>query len=291
MKSILLKRILVLWIVVLTLFSFTGCKKEVAEDAPTIPNNVYVADVAGVLENDDKIYIEELCKLFEKEKNSTIKVLIVKYASNRPIGSRPITEQETEQYIYSTFNRTFAESSHIDNNALFFISTKEKMVGIHLGKDLQKALTEDKKIQLINEVTIPKFSKNDYAGGITSTVEDIIKGVDSKIIIPDKNTVIKEARKNCKFFNPEKTIHYVFVFFAFAVISMFLKGNLLFILGIICTACCLASLLFGSFVLYEDFSSLSACALLGMVLVSLIRFFPRRKKEIKEEKIEKKGWS
>lgn len=288
MKSILLKRILVLWIVVLTLFSFTGCKKEVAEDAPTIPNNVYVADVAGILENDDKIYIEELCRMFDKKHNSAIKILIVKYASNRPIGSKPITEEETERYLFSVFDRTFKDALNRENNAVFFISTKERMVGIRLGKRLQNALTELKKIQIVENTTIPHFSKSDYANGIRLTVEEMIKGVDPNMVIPDKEVVLAEARKNKKFFNSEKTLHYIFVFFVSAVASMFLPVKGLLALGIICVFCCFASIFLGSFVLYEDFSSLSTCAILGILGISLIRFFPGRKEEPKEKDIEKK---
>jgi uncharacterized protein len=139
-------------------------------DVAVPPLTGRVVDQTGTLSSGDIATLTQTLRNFEARKGSQIAVLIV-----------PTTAPETiEQYSIRVADAWKVGRKKVDDGAILVVAKDDRKLRIEVGYGLEGALTDVTAKRIIDEVITPKFRNNDFAGGISAGVNQIIRVVDGE---------------------------------------------------------------------------------------------------------------
>lgn len=158
-----------------------------AQDAPRpVPElKARVTDEVGVLDVAARTALESRLADFETRKGAQIAVLIV-----------PTTAPEAiEPYAIRVVDAWKLGRRGVDDGALLLVATQDRTVRIEVGRGLEGALTDLTANRIIDELIVPRFRAGDFAGGIETGVDRMLRVVDGEPLpVPDRGGSEGEGR-------------------------------------------------------------------------------------------------
>ena len=136
-----------------------------------------VTDLTGTLTAEQQSQLEEKLAAFEARKGSQIAVLIV-----------PTTHpEEIEQYSIRVVEQWRIGRAKVDDGVLLIVAKNDRRVRIEVGYGLEGALPDAIANRIIAETIRPLFAQNNYFGGISAGVDQIIRVIDGEALpAPDR---------------------------------------------------------------------------------------------------------
>ena len=134
------------------------------------PLTGHVIDQTGSLTAEQKATLEQTLVAFEGKKGSQLAVLIV--ASTAP--------EEIEQFALRVAEKWKLGRKRVDDGAIVVVAKNDRAVRIEVGYGLEGALTDITSKRIISETMLPQFKVQDYFGGITAGLAQIIRVVDGE---------------------------------------------------------------------------------------------------------------
>ncbi len=129
-----------------------------------------VVDQTGTLKPEQKAALEQTLQAFEARKGSQLAVLIV-----------PTTAPEAiEQFSLRVVEQWKLGRKKVDDGALLLIAKDDRALRIEVGYGLEGALNDATAKRIVSETITPRFKQQDFYGGITAGVEQIIRVVDGE---------------------------------------------------------------------------------------------------------------
>ena len=129
-----------------------------------------VTDQTATLSAEQKAALEQTLQAFEARKGSQLAVLMV-----------PTTVPETiEQYALRVAEQWKLGRKKVDDGAILVIAKTDRALRIEVGYGLEGALNDATSKRIISEIITPRFKQNDFYGGITAGVAQIIRIIDGE---------------------------------------------------------------------------------------------------------------
>jgi uncharacterized protein len=126
-----------------------------------------VVDEAGILDPATKEVLEQ--KLADFETKTADQFVVVTLTS--------LQGTSIEDYGYQLGRHWGIGQKDKNNGVLLIVAPNERKVRIEVGYGLEGDLTDAVSKLIIENAILPRFKVNDYAGGITRGVDDIIQAV------------------------------------------------------------------------------------------------------------------
>ena len=134
------------------------------------PLTGHVIDQTGTLTAEQKAALEQTLAAFEARKGSQLAVLMV--ASSAP--------EEIEQYALRVAEQWKLGRQKVDDGAILVVAKDDRAMRIEVGYGLEGALNDLTSKRIISETILPRFKSQDFYGGITAGVGQIIRVVDGE---------------------------------------------------------------------------------------------------------------
>lgn len=135
-----------------------------------------VVDQTGTLNRDQKAALEQTLQAFEARKGSQVAVLLV-----------PTTEPETiEQFSLRVAEQWKLGRKKVDDGALLIVAKNDRTLRIEVGYGLEGALSDLVAKRIVSDVIVPRFKQQDFAGGITAGVDQMIRVIDGEALPPPR---------------------------------------------------------------------------------------------------------
>ncbi len=131
-----------------------------------------VIDQTGTLTAEQKATLEQTLTAFEARKGSQLAVLMV--ASSAP--------EEIEQYALRVAEQWKLGRKRVDDGAILVVAKNDRAMRIEVGYGLEGALNDLTSKRIISETILPRFKSQDFYGGITAGVEQVIRVVDGELL-------------------------------------------------------------------------------------------------------------
>ena len=153
------------------LLAFTLCGSLLAAAQVPVPALTgHVIDQTGTLTVEQKSSLEQTLTAFEARKGSQLAVLMI--ASSAP--------EEIEQYALRVVEQWKLGRKKVDDGAILVVAKNDRTLRIEVGYGLEGALNDATSKRIISEVILPRFKQQDFYGGITAGVEQIIRVIDGE---------------------------------------------------------------------------------------------------------------
>ena len=131
-----------------------------------------VIDQTGTLNGEQKASLEQTLQAFEARKGSQVAVLLV-----------PTTEPETiEQFSLRVAEQWKLGRKKVDDGALLIVAKNDRTLRIEVGYGLEGALSDLVAKRIVSDVIVPRFKQQDFAGGITAGVDQMIRVIDGEAL-------------------------------------------------------------------------------------------------------------
>ena len=130
----------------------------------------HVIDQSGTLSAEQKSSLEQTLTAFEARKGSQLAVLMI--ASSAP--------EEIEQYALRVAEQWKLGRKKIDDGAILVVAKDERALRIEVGYGLEGALNDATSKRIISEIIVPRLKQQDFYGGITAGVEQLIRVIDGE---------------------------------------------------------------------------------------------------------------
>ena len=137
---------------------------------PVPPLTGHVIDQTGTLSAQQKATLEQTLTAFEARKGSQLAVLMV--ASTAP--------EEVEQYALRVAEQWKLGRKKVDDGAILVVAKDDRAMRIEVGYGLEGALNDLTSKRIISETILPRFKSQDFNGGITAGVAQIIRVIDGE---------------------------------------------------------------------------------------------------------------
>ena len=160
------KRMVRAFVLAFTLFGSLLAAAQVPVPALT----GHVIDQSGTLSAEQKSSLEQTLTAFEARKGSQLAVLMI--ASSAP--------EEIEQYALRVAEQWKLGRKKIDDGAILVVAKNDRTLRIEVGYGLEGALNDATSKRIISEVMLPRFKQQDFYGGITAGVEQIIRVIEGE---------------------------------------------------------------------------------------------------------------
>ena len=147
-----------------------GCSAFAAAQVPVPPLTGHVTDQTGTLTEEQMATLEQTLSAFEARKGSQLAVLMV--ATSAP--------EEIEQYALRVAEQWKLGRKKIDDGAILVVAKNDRAMRIEVGYGLEGALNDLTSKRIISETIVPRFKSQDFYGGITAGVAQIIRVVDGE---------------------------------------------------------------------------------------------------------------
>jgi uncharacterized protein len=141
---------------------------------PVPPYEARVTDLTGTLTADQQAELEQELTAFEQRKGAQIALLIV-----------PTTRPEAiEQYSIRVVDAWKLGRAKPDDGVLLLVALQDRELKIEVGYGLEGALPDATAWRIINDTIKPLFQQNNYFGGISAGLQQIMKVVDGEPLPP-----------------------------------------------------------------------------------------------------------
>ena len=129
-----------------------------------------VVDQTGTLSPAQQATLDQTLSAFETQKGTQIAVLIV-----------PSTAPEAiEQFSIRVAEKWKLGRKKVDDGAILIVAKDDRTMRIEVGYGLEGVLTDLTTKRIISEVILPRFKEQDFYGGISAGVDQIIHVVDGE---------------------------------------------------------------------------------------------------------------
>ena len=158
-----------LWSAVLALlaaFSSWGADAPVAIPALT----GHIIDQTGTLSQEQTSALEQTLSTFEARKGSQLAVLMV--ASSAP--------EEIEPFALRVAEKWKLGRKKVDDGAILVVAKNDRAARIEVGYGLEGPLNDATSKRIISETILPRFKEQDFYGGITAGINQIVRVVDGE---------------------------------------------------------------------------------------------------------------
>ena len=145
-----------------------------AAQVPVPPLTGHVIDQTGTLTTEQKASLEQMLTAFEARKGSQLAVLMV--ASTAP--------EAIEQYALRVADQWKLGRKKVDDGAILVVAKDDRTLRIEVGYGLEGALNDATSKRIISEIILPRFKQQDFFGGITAGVGQIIRVIDGEPLPP-----------------------------------------------------------------------------------------------------------
>lgn len=153
------------------LLAFTLCWSFfAAAQVPVPPLTGHVTDRTGTLTAEQKASLEQTLTAFEARKGSQLAVLII--PSSAP--------EEIEPYALRVAEQWKLGRKKVDDGAILVVAKNDRALRIEVGYGLEGALNDATSKRIISEIILPRFKQQDFYGGITAGVGQIIRVIDGE---------------------------------------------------------------------------------------------------------------
>ena len=153
------------------LLAVTLCWSLVAAaQIPVPPLKGHVTDQTGTLTAEQKASLEQTLTAFEARKGSQLAVLMI--PSSAPEAIEPYALRVAEQWKLGR--------KKIDDGAILVVAKDDRALRIEVGYGLEGALNDLSSKRIISEIILPRFKSQDFYGGITAGVGQIIRVIDGE---------------------------------------------------------------------------------------------------------------
>lgn len=142
----------------------------VAAQVPVPPLTGHVTDQTGTLSADQKASLEQTLTAFEASKGSQLAVLMI--PSTAP--------EEIEPYALRVAEQWKLGRKKIDDGAILVVAKDDRALRIEVGYGLEGALNDATSKRIISETILPRFKQQDFYGGITAGVGQIIRVINGE---------------------------------------------------------------------------------------------------------------
>ena len=130
----------------------------------------HVIDQSGTLSAEQKSSLEQTLTAFEARRGSQLAVLMI--ASSAP--------EEIEQYALRVAEQWKLGRKKIDDGAILVVAKNDRTLRIEVGYGLEGALNDATSKRIISEVILPRFKQQDFYGGVTAGIEQMIRVIDGE---------------------------------------------------------------------------------------------------------------
>jgi uncharacterized protein len=130
----------------------------------------HVIDQTGTLNEEQKAALEQTLTAFEARKGSQLAVLMV--ATSAP--------EEIEQYALRVAEQWKLGRKKVDDGAILVVAKDDRALRIEVGYGLEGALNDLTSKRIISETILPRFKGQDFYGGITAGVGQIIRVIEGE---------------------------------------------------------------------------------------------------------------
>ena len=146
------------------------CSFFAAAQIPVPPLTGHVIDQTGTLSVEQRAALEQTLTAFEARKGSQIAVLIV--PSTAPEAIEPYALRVAEKWKLGR--------NKIDDGTILVVAKNDRSLRIEVGYGLEGALNDATSKRIINEVILPRFKLQDFDGGISAGVAQMIRVIDGE---------------------------------------------------------------------------------------------------------------
>jgi uncharacterized protein len=163
-------------ILVAVIFAFSAIGLGAALDVPPLRGRVN--DYAGVMSREQLQSLEAQLALFEQETGHQVAVLTIPTLDGEDIEGFSIRVAESWKIGKKGF----------DNGVILVVAVKDRRLRLEVGYGLEGVLPDAIANQIITQYIVPRFRAQDYAGGI-------ITGTDAVLKVIKKEPLPETARK------------------------------------------------------------------------------------------------
>jgi uncharacterized protein len=147
-----------------------GLALGVRAEVPVPPLKSPVTDLTNTLSAAQTAALEQKLLAFEKRKGSQVFVLIV-----------PTTQPEAiEQYAIRVADAWKPGRKGVDDGALLVVAKDDRTLRIDTRYGLEGVLNDAMSKRIVDDIIVPRFRAGDFAGGIDSGVDWMIKLIDGE---------------------------------------------------------------------------------------------------------------
>ena len=129
-----------------------------------------ITDQTATLTAEQKTALEQTLQAFEARKGSQLAVLIVSTTAPETI----------EQYALRVAEQWKLGRKKVDDGAILVVAKADRALRIEVGYGLEGALNDATSKRIISETITPRFKQEDFYGGITAGIEQMIRVVDGE---------------------------------------------------------------------------------------------------------------
>lgn len=147
-----------------------GCALLVSAQLAVPPLTGHVTDLTGTLSAEQKGALERTLSAFEARKGSQLAVLLM--ASTAPEAIDAYALRVAEQWKLGR--------KKIDDGAILLVAKEDRALRIEVGYGLEGALNDATSQRIISEIIVPRFKQQDFYGGLTAGVGQIIRVIDGE---------------------------------------------------------------------------------------------------------------
>jgi uncharacterized protein len=137
------------------------------------PLQGHLTDLTRTLNAEQAQAIEQSLTAFENRKGTQIAILIVPSTGPEPI--EPFSIRVAEKWKIGRKRQ--------DDGVILVIAKADRAVRIEVGYGLEGVLTDLHSQRIISDTILPHFKQNDFYGGITTGIADIIRRIDGEPIL------------------------------------------------------------------------------------------------------------
>ena len=131
-----------------------------------------ITDLTGTLTAEQKASLDQTLTAFELRKGSQLAVLMV--ATTAP--------EEVEQYALRVAEQWKLGRKKVDDGAILVVAKNDRAMRIEVGYGLEGVLNDLTSKRIISETILPKFKQQDFYGGISAGVAQIIGVIDGEAL-------------------------------------------------------------------------------------------------------------
>ena len=150
-----------------------------------------ITDQTATLTAEQKTALEQTLQAFESRKGSQLAVLIVSTTAPETI----------EQYALRVAEQWKLGRKKVDDGAILVVAKTDRTLRIEVGYGLEGALNDATSKRIISETITPRFKQEDFYGGITAGIEQMIRVVDGEPL-PESKAVPARGGGNIQQYVP-----------------------------------------------------------------------------------------
>ena len=144
---------------------------------PVPPLTGHVIDQTGMLTTEQMTTLEQTLTAFEARKGSQLAVLMI--ASSAPEAIEPYALRVAELWKLGR--------KKVDDGAILVIAKDDRAMRIEVGYGLEGSLNDATSKRIISDIILPPFKQQDFYGGISAGVGQIIAVIDGESLPAQSN--------------------------------------------------------------------------------------------------------